>query len=108
MKRWWILLLTFGVVFALAVPVAAKPGGPDCERHPNHPTCPGDPASEEPDPTWGTPCEEEDRFRGSQRWEDHNRSSHREHYSNRPDRRQSRSPKQPGHPNTPPITGWEG
>jgi hypothetical protein len=56
MKRWWILLLTFGVVFALAVPVAAKPGGPDCDLHPNHATCAGDPAAEEPDSTWGIPC----------------------------------------------------
>jgi hypothetical protein len=56
MKRWWILLLTFGVVFALAVPVAAKQGGPDCDLHPNHATCAGDPAAEEPDSNWGIPC----------------------------------------------------
>jgi hypothetical protein len=60
MKRWWILLLTFGVVFALAVPVAAKPGGPDCNLHPNNPNCLlDDPATEEPDLTWGIPCEDD-------------------------------------------------
>jgi hypothetical protein len=65
MKRWWILLLTFGVVFALAVPAGA--GKPQCDPTvqypaptPEHPACQADdPATEEPDLTWGIPCEDD-------------------------------------------------
>lgn len=57
MKRLWILLLTFGVVFALAVPVAATPGDETwCADRPDHPMCVGDPEPEVPDQTYATPC----------------------------------------------------
>lgn len=51
--------MTFGVVFALAVPVAATPGDEAwCVGHPDHPKCVDEPAPEDPDPVGGTPCEE--------------------------------------------------
>ena len=57
MKRLWILLLAVGVVFALAVPVAAAPGDEAwCDSHPDSSKCVEDPAPEDPDSTWGTPC----------------------------------------------------
>lgn len=57
MKRFWILLLTLGLVFVLAVPVAATPGDETwCEGRPDHPLCVDEPAPEDPDSGFGTVC----------------------------------------------------
>jgi hypothetical protein len=55
-KRYWILLLTLGVVFVLAVPVAATPGDEAwCIDHRDHLKCVESP-SEDPGPAFSTVC----------------------------------------------------